>query len=200
MARAIANLRLRLRLGAAFLVAMGGCGSGGKASDGGGHGGGGSGGGAGGTGGTTTVDAGACAPAMGIGGVTTSGTVSWLDDGIPQCAALIETTRTTAPTEFLGVIAVGLDSQYSVDVIVSTDGTPISGSYSCGSTPAAPDVMLGIIDPDENGSADTCTITITNPGSAAARAQGTFSGTISGDGATRTITNGVFDVAVMPSS
>ena len=198
MARAMANLGL----GAALVVAMGGCGSSGLPSDGGGHGGaGGTGGGAGGGGGTTDMDAGACGPAPGIGGVSTAGTVSWLDDGIPQCAALIETTRTTSTTsDFIGVIAVGVDSAYSVDIIVSTAGAPLGGSYSCsGGIAVPPYTMLGIIDPDENGSADTCTITITSAGSTTTHAQGTFSGTISGDGATRTITNGVFDV-VVPSS
>jgi hypothetical protein len=203
MTRAMANLGL----GAAIVAALGGCGSSGRSSDGGGHGGVGGiagkagAGGTGGAGGTTDMDAGACGPAVGLGGVSTAGTVSWFDNGFPQCAALIETTRTTSTTsDFIGVIAVSVDSQYSIDVIVSTDGAPLGGSYSCnGSIAVPPYTMLGIIDPDENGTADTCTITITSAGSATTHAQGTFSGTISGDGATRTITNGVFDV-VIPSS
>jgi hypothetical protein len=181
---------------ASLLAALAGCGGGGASPDaGGGHGGSGGGarGGSGGGGGSGP-DGGmmACSPGVGAGGVTV-GTVSWADDGVAQCAYVIETTRTTTTIDFLDIIAVGSDTRYSVNLTVSTDGTPIAGAYSCGSTDAAPDVMLGILDPAGTFNADSCTIAVTSAGSATAHAQGTFSATAAGAHA---ITNGVFDVTV----
>jgi hypothetical protein len=186
-------------------LALAACGSGSATSDGGGDhagAGGGHGGAGGGAGGGPTDGGGACSSAEGIGGVSV-GTMSWTYNGSPECAYLVEPSRTTSSAiDFLDLNAVTMDSQHAIDLIVSTtSGTLVSGmAYSCAANPLSGlDVMLEINGPSGGGFSQDCTITVNQPGTATEHAQGTFSGTASGDAGTGTISNGVFDIIVMPT-
>jgi hypothetical protein len=191
-----------------FTLALVGCGSGGGGANGGSGGHAGTGGAAGHAGAGGSLDGGAsdgasaCGAAIGPGGVN-AGTMRWQDNGTPECAFIIEQTRmTSASLDFLDIIGVAMDSNHAIDLAVSAyGGSSLGGAYACGSgADGGANATLQVTSANVISAVPDCTITITHAGTATAHAQGTFSGTATGEGGAATvITNGVFDVVVTPA-
>jgi hypothetical protein len=127
--------------------------------------------------------------------------MSWLVNGALECAFIIEQSRTTSSSiDFLELIAVTMDSNYRIELNVSlTDGSALGGTYNCGGPATGPNVMLEVGTPAVAGFSQDCTITIEQAGTATMNAKGTFSGTVAGEGGVTAVTDGKFDVSVMPN-
>jgi hypothetical protein len=181
-------------------VALAGCGSSGdKGSLDGGSGTGGSAGAAGHPGaGAGGAGGGACTAAVPLGGVS-PGTMSWVDNGVAQCAYVIETTRiSNASADSIDIIGTSPDL-HTIDLAVTVPNGTLGGPYACSSNPLAePSVLLEIESPTAAGFSQDCSITIEQAGTATEHARGTFSGSASSDGGVNTVTSGVFDVVVTP--
>jgi hypothetical protein len=179
-----------------LLIAVTGCSSGGGSAMG-GAGARGAGGSAGGGGGGGQ----SCAPAAVV-GVTNEGTVSWLDNGKLSCAFLIIADRTTGTAaDTIEVDATTPDSR-GIDFVLSSYNGLLGGSYTCqpGNGTSQPYVALEIIGQKASGnvamSACTVSIAFTMDSAGQQRAQGTFSGTLTGDAGTESVTGGTFDITV----
>lgn len=148
---------------AALAIAGVGCGSGGSANDG-------------------AAGGGACT-AIGTPGAT----MSWDDDGVHQCAVTASVTEdSTAMLDLVDVT--GATTSLGVGIAVSTQGTPISGSYTC-ATGTAAQVTFNYQVGSTATFATTCALTIDpTPGDGGTRVTGTFSGLFG----TKMITNGLF--------
>ena len=198
MARAIVSVGL--------LLALGGCGSSSGTSDGGsggtsgaaGHGGGGSGG----TSGNTDGGATTCPALVEIGGITSIGTLSWRDNGTLECGASVLAQRNPATLADTIEIDAPSTTAHAIDIALSSSNGPLGGTYSCqtGNGSTAPNVMFEVTGLKSGGFAamSACTITIafTTDSAGTEHAQGTFSGTVTGDGGTDVITDGTFDITV----
>ena len=133
---------------------------------------------------------------------TSSGSISWKDNGTSQCAALAIVDRTTATlADTIEIDATTLNNT-GVDIALSSYNGPLGGMYSCqvGNGTTAPNVMFIVIGTTSGGSAamSDCSVTInfTQDSAGIEHAQGTFSGTVTGDGGTDVITDGTFDLTV----
>jgi len=141
-----------------------------------------------------------CAPATGTSG-TSVGTFSWRDNGTLQCATLVLTGRQTATVADNLEIDTATAST-GIDLLMSSYNGPLGGTYSCqtGNGTTEPNVLMEITGLARRGiaAASSCTITIsfTTDSAGVQHAQGTFSGTVTGDGGTDLITDGMFDVTV----
>jgi hypothetical protein len=131
-----------------------------------------------------------------------AGMVSWRDNGTPVCALVAITVRTVATlADTISIDATTADGR-GIDVALSAYPGPLGGTYGCqtGNGTTQPNVMLEILGQRTSGFSpmSDCTITIgfTNDSAGVQHAQGTFSGTVTGDGGTDTITEGAFDVTV----
>ncbi len=188
MALAKATTRAKAIVTVGLLLGLGGCGSSGGASDGG----------SGGTSGATS-----CAPATGTSasGGTTVGTFSWRDNGTLQCATFILDERQPG-TLADGFIIDTATASTGIDLTMSSYNGPLGGTYSCqtGNGTTQPNILMEITGLARRGiaAATSCTITIgfTTDSAGVQHAQGTFSGTVTGDGGTDVITEGMFDVTV----
>ena len=93
-------------------------------------------------------------------------------------------------------------TDHAIDIALSSSNGPLGGTYSCqtGNGSTAPNVMFGVTGLVSGGFAtmSNCTITIafTTDSAGIEHAQGTFSGTVTGDGGTDVITDGTFDITV----
>jgi hypothetical protein len=169
-------------LAGGLLLALAGCGSSGSPSD--------------------RSDGGpsGCVPVPATSGGS-SGTFSWKDNGAPQCATFILTGRQTGTLTDAFQIDTATAST-GIDMLLSSYNGPLGGTYSCqtGNGTTQPSVLMEITGVARRGIAEAspCTITIgfTTDGAGAQHAQGTFSGTATGDGGTDEITAGMFDVTV----
>jgi hypothetical protein len=183
---------------AGLILALAGCGSSGGttgtggsgAAAAGGHPGGGQGGGAG------TL----CAALIGTSG-TSMGTVSWTDNGTPECAFLAIVDRTPATLADTIEIDATTESGAAIDIAISSYSGPLGGTYTCqpGNGTSAPYVALIVASSNGGGSTTSdCSVAIdfTTDSAGTEHAQGTFSGTVTGDGGTHVITDGAFDVTV----
>jgi hypothetical protein len=89
-----------------------------------------------------------------------------------------------------------------IDIALSSYNGPLGGTYSCqpGNGITAPNVMFEVGGLETGGFAamSSCTVTIafTTDSAGTEHAQGTFSGTVTGDGGTDVITDGTFDITV----
>jgi hypothetical protein len=195
----------RVIVSVGLLLALGGCGSSSGTSDGGsggtsgaaGHGGGGSGGASGNTDGGATT----CPPLVAITGFST-GTLSWRDNGTLECGASVLAERNPATLADTIEIDAPSTTAHVIDIALSSYNGPLGGTYSCqtGNGLTAPNVMLEVAGLKSGGFAamSDCTITIsfTTDSAGTEHAQGTFSGTVTGDGGTDVITDGTFDITV----
>jgi hypothetical protein len=144
-----------------------------------------------------------CAPATGTTstGGTSSGPFSWRDNGTLQCATLVLTGRQTATVADNLEIDTATAST-GIDLLMSSYNGPLGGTYSCqtGNGTTEPNVLMEITGLARRGiaAASSCTITIsfTTDSAGVQHAQGTFSGTVTGDGGTDLITDGMFDVTI----
>lgn len=184
---------------AGLILTLAGCGSSGGATGTGGtgaaatggHPGGGQGGGAG----------AACGALIGTSG-TAMGTVSWTDNGAPECAFLAIVDRTPATLADTIEIDATTETSVGVDIAISSYSGPLGGTYTCqpGNGTSTPYVALAVASPDGNGGSTTsdCSVAIsfTVDSAGTEHAQGTFSGTTTGDGGTHVITGGTFDLTV----
>ena len=144
-----------------------------------------------------------CAPATGTTGTgsTTVGTFSWRDNGTFQCATLVLTGRQTGTTTDGFQVDTATEST-GIDLAMASYNGPLSGTYSCqtGNGTTQPNILMQITGVARRGiaQASSCTITIgfTTDSAGVQHAQGTFSGTATGDGGTDLITDGMFDVTV----
>jgi len=198
MTRAIVSVGL--------LLALGGCGSSSGTSDGGsggasgaaGHGGGGSGG----TSGNTDGGATTCPALVEIGGITSTGTLSWRDNGTLECGASVLAQRNPATLADTIEIDAPSTTAHVIDIALSSSNGPLGGTYSCqtGNGSTTPNVMFEVAGLKSGGFAamSDCTITIafTTDSAGTEHAKGTFSGTVTGDGGTDVITDGMFDITV----
>lgn len=192
MAKAIVTVGL--------LVALVGCGSSNATSDGG------SGGssGAAGHGGSGNTDGGVstCPALVEIGGITSIGTLSWRDNGTLECGASVLAQRNPATLADTIEIDAPSTTAHSIDIALSSYSGPLGGTYSCqtGNGLTAPNVMLEVTGLETGGFAamSACTITIafTTDSAGTEHAKGTFSGTVTGDGGTDVVTDGMFDITV----
>jgi hypothetical protein len=197
MARAIVSVGL--------LLALGGCGSSSGTSDGGSGGASGaagrSGGGSGGTSGNTDGGATTCPALVAITGFSV-GTLSWRDNGTLECGASVLAQRNPATLADTIEIDAPSTTAHVIDIALSSYNGPLGGTYSCqtGNGSTAPNVMLEVAGLKSGGFAamSDCTITIafTTDSAGTEHAQGTFSGTVTGDGGTDVITDGTFDITV----
>ena len=180
-----------------LLLALGGCGSSGGSSDGGSGGSGGTSGAAGHGGGGAS----ACPALVGAAG-TSLGTLSWRDNGTLECAALVLAQRNPATLADTIEIDAPSTTDHAIDIALSSYTGPLGGTYSCqtGNGTSAPNVMLEVTGLETGGFAamSDCTVTIsfTTDSAGTEHAQGTFSGTLTGDGGTDVITDGTFDITV----
>ncbi|HEX3901826.1 MAG TPA: hypothetical protein VH853_03185 [Polyangia bacterium] len=174
---------------ALVVVAAVGCGSSGATADGGGRGG--SGGGTGGQGGAG--GAGICQSL-----IPGDGTMTWDDNGTPQCGTVSIAERTTSTSEdSIEIIGASPTDAYGVGiVVVSFTSALLGGTYHCKNDAGISALYVSFT---YRGTVDDCTITIDNAGtSGGAHATGSFSATVSGvDGGTIEVTNGMFDTPVM---
>ena len=176
-----------------LLLALGGCGSSSGTSDGG------SGGtsGAAGHGGSST-----CPALVEIGGITSTGTLSWRDNGTLECGGSVLAQRNPATLADTIEIDAPSTTNTVIDIALSSYNGPLGGTYSCqtGNGLTAPNVMFLVAGLETGGFAamSACTITIafTTDSAGTEHAQGTFSGTVAGDGGTDVITDGTFDITV----
>ena len=191
----------RVIVSVGLLLALGGCGSSSGTSDGGS---GGTSGAAGHGGGPGNTDGGAttCPALVEIGGITSTGTLSWRDNGTLECGASVLAQRNPATLADTIEIDAPSTTDHVVDIALSSYNGPLGGTYSCqtGNGTTAPDVMFAAAGPGSGGFAamSACTITIafTTDSAGIEHAQGTFSGTATGDGGTDVITDGMFDITV----
>jgi hypothetical protein len=198
MARAIVSVGL--------LLALGGCGSSSGTLDGAsggtsgaaGH----SSGGSGGSSGNTDGGASTCPALVEIGGITSIGTLSWRDNGTLECGASVLAQRNPATLADTIEIDAPSTTAHAIDIALSSSNGPLGGTYSCqtGNGSTAPNVMLEVTGLESGGFAamSACTITIafTTDSAGTEHAKGTFSGTVTGDGGTDVITDGMFDITV----
>ena len=142
----------------------------------------------------------------GEGGVTncqatssTTGTMSWLDNGTSECAVSALATFTTNASLTLFSLT-GATTNLGVGIgIESTMGpAAIGGTYSCGGNDGGLSATLNYTQGLTNSTfSQSCEITINMQGTAGAHATGTFSATLSpASGGPKSITNGVFDAPV----
>ncbi len=128
----------------------------------------------------------------------TGGTVSWLDNGTPECASIIQATRAIPPgMDFIDILASAADGS-SLEIVVSVASPArLSGSYACNGTGTI--VTELIYTTPASFVAQSCTIELANPGEpGVANAKGTFSANLlGGNGVTKAITNGSFDTPVI---
>jgi hypothetical protein len=196
MARAIVSVGL--------LLALGGCGSSSGTSDGGSGGTSGVAGHSGSGGGSGNTDGGAstCPALVEIGGITSTGTLSWRDNGTLECGASVLAQRNPATLADTIEIDAPSTTAHVIDIALSSYNGPLGGTYSCqtGNGLTAPNVMLEVAGLKSGGFAamSACTITIafTTDSDGTEHAKGTFSGTVTGDGGTDVITDGMFDITV----
>jgi hypothetical protein len=191
------------RMSIALALASAGCSVGPSHHDGGSGGMGGLG--AGGGGGQSDGGPAMCPPIQTTGG-STSGTMSWNDNGTQQCGLVVIVLRSTAPsTDTLTIDAATADS-HAIYLTVSSHGSPLGGTYSCqqGNGTTDPSVSLEIMGFQTSGFAamSDCSITLgfTTDSAGVEHAHGTFSGMLTTDGGTDTITDGIFDLTDTPSS
>jgi len=183
MATARATTKASAILASGLLVALAGCGSSGGSPA-----------------GKNDGSASGCLPVTATGGSST-GTFSWKDNGTLQCATFVLTGRQTGTSTDAFQIDTATSST-GIDMLMSSYSGPLGGTYSCqtGNGTTQPNILMEITGVARRGisEASACTITIgfTTDGAGAQHAQGTFSGTATGDGGTDEITDGIFDVTV----
>ena len=186
-----------------LLLALGGCGASGGSTDGGSGGTSGAAGhtGSGGKSGATDAGASTCGALLAISG-SSVGTLSWKDNGTLECGALVLAQRNPATLADTIEIDAPSTTNHAIDIALSSYNGPLGGTYSCqtGNGTNAPNVMFDVVGLETGGFAamSNCTITIafTTDSAGTEHAQGTFSGTVTGDAGTDVITDGTFDITV----
>ena len=127
--------------------------------------------------------------------------VSWAEDGAPQCAVTVVAQRSTqGANELLQLQGVTLDGA-SVAFAVIAFGRVLEGTHACSAAGAAAGGMVGApgtvyVDFVHGGAKQSCSVTITSGGAVGgAHATGTFFATFTGSGGAA-VTAGVFDTPV----
>lgn len=146
-----------------------------------------------GSGGAARGEAGAsCQPA-----VTGTGTMSWLDDGAPECAvSALATFENTPQLTLFSLTGATTTLGLGFGVTTVLGPGPIGGSYSCAPLDSV-SVTFNYTQGQTNSFAQSCDITLDMQGTAGVHATGTFSATLMlTGGGTKSITNGLFDAPV----
>jgi hypothetical protein len=124
--------------------------------------------------------------------------VSWKEDGVLRWAtyASLATRHTTAASDTFNFVATDLPASATLSLAVSSQAL-VDGTYGCGSDGGA------IVAVSYNNVATTdqsCSLTVsfTTDATGKARATGTFQAVAVIPAGTKTLTEGLFDVAVMP--
>jgi hypothetical protein len=122
------------------------------------------------------------------------GTMTWLDDGIEECATSASATFSNNP-QYTIFQATNTPPTFGIFFSVSTvlGPGPIGGSYSCVPLDSL-SVTFSYTQGQSNVAAQSCELTLNPQGTPGVHATGTFSATLSGG--TGSITNGVFDLPV----
>lgn len=140
---------------------------------------------------------------MNDGGVSSgSGAISWKDNGATMTSAFAAAARVKSANLDLVQITGSNSSGNGISFAVSTPPPLVPGSYTCGIGANQEIVSLSYVMGSASGNTPTCTVDIDSIGDApGTKVIGTFSATVPLDnGTTRTITGGVFDVALTVSS
>jgi hypothetical protein len=122
------------------------------------------------------------------------GTISWLEDGSPECAASATATFSDNSAGTM-IYLTGATPTINIGMGVSTvlGPAPIVGSYSC----VPLDSRIVTFSYAQGMAAQTCELTLNMQGTPGVHATGTFSASVLvAAGVTKTITSGVFDVPV----
>jgi hypothetical protein len=127
------------------------------------------------------------------------GTMSWLDDGTPTCATnALATFTTSAQLSLFSLTAATPSVGISLSVESVGGPTTIGGAYQCGTTDGG--IIAGFSYSQGTsvfGLSATCSFELNTQGTSGVHATGTFSGTTTlSNGATKTVTGGVFDAPV----
>lgn len=161
------------------------------------------------TGPTGTGGAGVCSTKDGGFGSPSGGSMSWNENGMPDCALTGYAARNmgTAADAIQIFAATGGDAR-SVNIVLSSYAGPLGGTYTCqpGNGTTDPKVTFDYVGSHGGGSAamSGCSVTVSFSEDSAGtqQAKGTFSGTVASDaidGGTYDITDGVFDLTVTPT-
>jgi len=138
--------------------------------------------------------------AKGPGACTATGTpgasLSWDDDGTFECASSVAVVNTISTSATRLSVTAAQPSGLGLSFGVTTQLAAIEGAYTC--TPTA---TAQVSFDYEQGSIDTssqdCAISFGSSPDGGTDVTGTFSGTFNlASGATKTVTNGVFDAPV----
>jgi len=175
-----------------LLVALVGCGSSAKSM----------------TGPTGTGGAGVCGTKDGGFGTPSGGSITWEDNGMPDCAFTGYAARNMGTVaDAIEIYAATRDTK-SVNIALSSYSGPLGGTYTCqpGNGTTDPKVTFDYVGSHGGGLAamSECSVTISfsEDGAGTQQAEGTFSGTVASDaidGGTYEITLGVFDLTVTPT-
>jgi hypothetical protein len=127
------------------------------------------------------------------------GTMSWIDDGTPTCATnALATFTTSAQLSLFSLTAATPSAGISLSVESAEGPTTIGGAYQCGTTDGG--IVAGFSYTQGTsvfGLSATCSFQLNTQGTSGVHATGTFSGTTTlSNGATKTVTSGVFDAPV----
>jgi hypothetical protein len=130
-----------------------------------------------------------------------SGAITWKDNGATISSAFASANRVKSANQDM-VQIVGSTPTHAVAFIVSTPPPLVAGSYTCGSGPNLEIASFAYTADSASSLAPTCTIDIVTVGDATGtKVTGTFSGMVTLDnGMAKTVTSGVFDVALIVSS
>ena len=126
--------------------------------------------------------------------------VSWLEDGAPECAVAVVAQRSTEGTNQLLQLQGSTLDGASVAFAVVAYARELEGTHTC-SAAAADGGFIGTpgtvsVDFVHTGTKQDCTVTITNGGAVGgANAAGTFSATFTGSSGA-VVTNGIFETPV----
>ena len=156
--------------------------------------------GTGGAGVCSTIDAGIVSPS--------SGSMSWKENGTPECAFSANAgLYTAAGADTIEIFASTKDAT-DVDILISSYSGPLGGMYTCqpGNGTTAPKAAFQYIGSHGGGLAamSGCSVTIgfSEDSGGTRHTEGTFSGTVASDaidGGTYDITEGMFDLTLIPT-
>jgi hypothetical protein len=160
------------------------------------------------TGPTGTGGAGVCGTKDGGFGAPSGGSMSWQENGMPDCALTGYAARDMGTAADVIQIYAETKDAKSVNIVLSSDSGPLGGTYTCqpGNATTAPKVTFDYVGSHGGGSAamSECSVTVSFSEDSAGtqQAKGTFSGTVASDaidGGTYDITDGVFVLTVTPT-
>jgi hypothetical protein len=151
------------------------------------------------SGGSGSASGGAGGGSSGIGGASGGvPDVSWKENGVLRWAtyASLATRHTTAASDTFNVVATDSPASATLSFAVSSQAL-LDGTYGCGSDGGS---IVAVSYDNVATTAKSCSLTVsfTTDATGQARATGTFEAVAVIPAGTKTLTEGLFDVAVMP--